>query len=463
MNEALRRKLVAASQQHVLQYLDALAPEAVQSLQAQLEELDLDLLTQLARDEVDAPDWAALARRSTPPPAYRLHDPAPTISPQQARERGEQELRAGHVGAILVAGGQGSRLGWEQPKGTFPIGPVSGHSLFQILIERIRATARRYQTSIPLWIMTSPATHTETVRYLAAHDRFGLPADDLLVFCQGTMPAVDAATGKLLLAAQDSLALAPDGHGGMLAALHKSGALDVARRRGIRMLSYGQIDNPLVQLCQPELVGYHALTQSEMTTQVVAKQNPLDRVGNVVMVDGKMQIIEYSDLPDDAARQRNADGSLTIWAGSIAVHLFDVAFLERVANQADALPFHRARKKVTHVDPAGNLCEPDQPNAIKFERFIFDLLPWARNAIVVEGDPAEVFAPVKNAEGADSDTPSMTRAAMIRLHTQWLRRAGVRLAESVSVEISPLWALDEQQVRERQDLPATIDLPTYLS
>jgi len=199
-----------------------------------------------------------------------------------------------------------------------------------------------------------------------------------------------------------------------------------------------------------------------MTTQVVAKQDPFDRVGNVVMVDGKLQIIEYSDLPDDAAEQRDPDGSLNIWAGSIAVHVFDVAFLERVARQADALPFHQARKKVAYADVDGTVHEPEQPNAIKFERFIFDLLPWARNAIVVEGDPAEVFAPVKNADGAGSDTPTLTREAMIRLHAKWLRQAGVTIGDEVAVEISPLWALDEQQVRERKDLPAVIDKPTFL-
>ncbi len=367
------------------------------------------------------------------------------------------------MAALLVAGGQGSRLGFEHPKGTFPIGPVSGHSLFQILIERVLATARRYHASVPLLVMTSPATHAETVEYLKAHDRFGLPEDDLFIFCQGTMPAVDANSGKLLLASHDSLALAPDGHGGMLAALEKSGGLKFAQDRGIEQISYGQIDNPLVQICQSELIGYHLLAESEMTSQVVKKQNPLDRVGNVVMVDGKMQIIEYSDLPDDVAQQRESDGSLRLWAGSIAVHVFDVAFLRRIASHSDALPFHLARKKVEYIDQQRQLRTPEQPNALKFERFIFDLLPWARNPIVVEGSADEVFAPVKNADGSSSDTPTITRQAMIRLHTQWLQNAGVQVRDSAAVEISPLWALDEQQVAERDDLPSEIDEPTFLS
>ena len=146
--------------------------------------------------------------------------------------------------------------------------------------------------------------------------------------------------------------------------------------------------------------------------------------------------------PDDLAQQRNPDGSLVIWAGSIAVHVFRAAFLERISQRADALPFHQARKKVRFLDARGVEQTPDQPNAIKFERFIFDLLPWARNAIVVEGRTAEVFAPVKNAEGAASDTPTATRHALMRLHTHWLQTAGATVEPGTPVEISPLWALD---------------------
>ncbi len=462
MNNSLQQQLSAAGQEHLLRCLESLDSPARQQLEAQLRELDLDLIARLIRDEHDAPDWGALARRATPPTAFRLSGEEASYTAEQAQQRGAAALHEGRVAALLVAGGQGSRLGFEHPKGMFSIGPVSGHSLFQILIQRVLSTARRYDTSVPLLVMTSPATHAETVQYLDENDRFGLPAADLFVFCQGTMPAVEAATGKLLLASQDSLALAPDGHGGMLAALQKSGALDYAQERGIQLFSYGQIDNPLLQLCQPELIGYHLLADSEMTSQVVEKQTPLDKVGNVVMVDGKMQIIEYSDLPRDVAEQRHPDGSLRLWAGSIAVHVFDVAFLRRMNAQTDALPFHLAQKKVEYVDAQGRTQIPQQPNALKFERFIFDLLPWARHPVVVEGDAAEVFAPVKNADGAPFDTPTDTRNAMIRLHTKWLRDAGVTVRDGVPVEISPLWALDGQQVAQRKPLPVEINEPTFL-
>ena len=162
-----------------------------------------------------------------PPPAFRLDDRNTAISVDQAQVRGTAALRAGKVAAILVAGGQGSRLGFEHPKGMFPIGPVSGHSLFQILIERVVATARRYDTAVPLLVMTSPATHAKRWNTWMPTTASACRPKDLFVFCQGTMPAVDAHTGKLLLAEKDSLAIAPDGHGGMLAALRKSGALQL--------------------------------------------------------------------------------------------------------------------------------------------------------------------------------------------------------------------------------------------
>ncbi|MCU0958530.1 MAG: UTP--glucose-1-phosphate uridylyltransferase [Pirellulaceae bacterium] len=465
MQHPLFDRLAAAGQQHVLAHYPALTPAARRQLDQQLATLDLDLLARLVREEHEAPDWAALARRATSPPAIELAGRATgPITPEAARRAGAAALRAGQVGAILVAGGQGTRLGFAHPKGMFPLGPVSGRTLFQILIEKVVATSRRYGAPVPLYVMTSPVTHDETTTFLAAHHHFGMPTGQLRIFCQGTMPAVDAQTGRLLLARKDSLALAPDGHGGMLAALDNSGLLEDARERGVGYFSYVQIDNPLAMLCDPELLGYHCLARSEMTTQVVRKSDPHEKVGNVVMVDGKLRIIEYSDLPDDVAQRRNPDGSLCVWAGSIAVHVFDREFLDRIAHQADALPFHLARKKTPFVDEGGVAREPTAPNAIKFERFIFDLLPWARNALVVEGRAAEVFAPVKNADGAASDTPTTARRAMVALFTQWLRQAGATVVEDTPVEISPLWALDAAQVAQRlaQSPPArTIDQPTY--
>ncbi len=362
------------------------------------------------------------------------------------RQAGEQALAAGRVGVVIVAGGQGTRLGFDQPKGMFPVGPVSGRTLFEFFADALRATSARYNVRIPLYLMTSPLTHEETIRYWSDNHFLGLPREDVRIFCQGTMPAVDAHSGKLLLAAKDSLALSPDGHGGTVAALEKSGCFDDAQARGVDLLSYIQVDNPLVSLCDANLLGHHLMSGSEMTTQVVRKRYAEEKVGNVVMVDGTVRIIEYSDLPAAAAEARGEDGGLKLWAGNIAVHVLDVPFLRRTAAAVDALPFHRAHKIVPYVDESGQEIKPEQPNAIKFERFIFDLLPWAENAFVVEVAPEEAFAPVKNADGAAHDTPAQAKAAISRLHRRWLQSAGVEVAEGVQVEINPRFALSAEEL-----------------
>lgn len=445
----LEARLAPYGQQHLLAFWETLAPAQRQRLAEQILAIDFSELARLFADAGSAIDWAALARRAQPPPAIRLDDAQPAYSREAAVQRGEEALRNGRLGVILVAGGQGTRLGFDAPKGLFPIGPVSGASLLRILIEKLRAVASRYDVSIPLYLMTSPATHAPTEAFLEEHERFGLARSELVLFCQGTMPAVDADSGHVLLAAPDAIALSPDGHGGMLAALKRSRAWSDIEHRGIEQLFYMQVDNPLVHVCDPALVGYHLLAGSEASTQVVAKHAPEDRVGNVVALDGGLRIIEYSDLPRDVARLREPDGSLRFWAGSIAVHVFDVALLARAADDPAALPFHRAQKKVPHIDSEGNLVEPAQPNAIKFERFIFDLLPVAQGAMVVEVDEARNFAPLKNAPGSASDAPEHVHRRMVELYREWLREAGASVDQGVAVEISPLFALDAAELRTR--------------
>ena len=457
----LLERLEAFGQSHVLRFWDQLDPAQRESLAAQIEATDLQLIQSLARDHAATADWEELARRADPPPAITREQFLDPSQYEPAVEVGRDAITAGKVAMILTAGGQGTRLGFEHPKGMYPIGPVSHASLYQIIIEKVMRRARQFGSRIPLYVMTSPPTHDESGRFLEAHDWFGLNRDDARLFCQGVMPAVDF-EGRLLLAQPGALFQSPDGHGGMLAALTKSGCLAEMRERGIEYVFYGQVDNPLIQACDPALVGFHILNQSEMTTQVVRKQNPLQRVGNVVSIDGRVQIIEYSDLPEWAARQTQPDGSLKFWAGSIAVHIFDRPFLERCQGQADSLPFHLARKKVPYIDEVGNSIDPSEPNAIKFERFIFDLLPRAHRAIVCEVDPADGFCAVKNAPPAESETPGHVRRAIVELHRRWLVRSGVDVPENVDVEISPLLAVDEHDLRDIASAIAPITETAYL-
>jgi len=479
----LLAKLEPYGQQHLLQFWEELSRAEQIRLAGQIEALDLEQIAALFRGECDQPDWAELSRGAGPPPAIRLADRrsgtggSPGISRRAAHDRGEHALRTGNIAVLLTAGGQGSRLGFDLPKALFPIGPISGASLLQIHIEKVRALGNRYGNSVPLYLMTSPATHEETVRYLASSDNFGLAEEDLFVFCQGTMPAVDARSGKLLLAQKHELWLSPDGHGGTVAALRACGALEHIRKRGVGHLFYLQVDNPLAPICDCELLGFHLLAESQLTSIAVAKGQPHDKLGNFVTVDGALYVIEYSDFPDDVAQLRDDSGALRFWAGSIAVHVFDLSLLERAADATDGLPFHSARKKVPAInqarhspppgerargDRAGELYPLEQTDALKFERFIFDLLPIAERPMVVEFPEEECFAPLKNAPGATKDTAAYVQELMFAQYGRWLEAAGARVAAGVNVELSPLYALDAAGVAERVSASQSFSKSQYL-
>ena len=466
--QILQAKLESFEQQHLLQFWDELDEASQADLAQQIEAIDLEQVASLFRGEVDQPDWAELSHRATPPPAVRLEERRQGVAgslgiqPEAARERAKQAMREGDVGVVLTAGGQGSRLGFEKPKGLYPIGPISQASLLQIHIEKIRALAERYGAAVPLYLMTSPATHEETVRFLQENENFGLADEDLCVFSQGTMPAVDRETGKLLLSEKHKLFLSPDGHGGTVKALGTSGALDHIRQRDIKQLFYLQVDNPLVPICDLELLGYHLLAESELTSVAVAKQEPKDKLGNFAMIDDRLHVIEYSDLPDEVAELQDESGGLKFWAGSIAVHVFERSLLERALEFSETLPFHVAQKKVPFVDPAGAIVKPEVPNALKFERFIFDLLPAAKQPIVVEYAEEDCFAPLKNAPGAPKDTAEYVQGMMLDQFRRWLTTAGATVGEGVKVELSPLFALDEEGTQEQVEQGQQFNESTYL-
>lgn len=461
-HERLFERLRQHGQAHLLRFWAELSEPEREQLAAEIETLDLGAVSALWSGECSNVDWAALAARATSPPAIRLSEPNDSFRRRAARAAGQQLLADGKVAALLVAGGQGTRMGFPRPKGMFPIGPVSGATLFQILFEKLLAVSRRYGHAIPLYLMTSPATDSESRDFLQSHDNFGLDADQLHIFCQGTMPALDARSGQILLAEKHRLALSPDGHGGRLKALAASGGLDDLASRGVETIFYFQVDNPLTQVCDAEFLGHHRLAEAELSTQVVAKRSPEDRVGNVVSIDGRVRVIEYSDMPLEAAARRDEQGELICWAGSIAVHAIEVDLLRRMARHADALPFHRAIKKTPFVDSLGNRVEPREPNALKFERFIFDLMEHAARGMVFEVDPGCGFAPAKNAPGASADTAAHTQQAMIELHARWLRAAGATVGEQTPVEISPLFALDVDDCLRRIVPGTSICEPTYL-
>jgi UDP-N-acetylglucosamine/UDP-N-acetylgalactosamine diphosphorylase len=288
-----------------------------------------------------------------------------------------------------------------------------------------------------------------TRAFFQQHNYFGYAESDIFFFQQGMMPAFSM-EGEMLLSSEDSLALSPDGHGGSLRALEKSGALADMRKRGVEHLSYFQVDNPIVYCIDPLFLGLHDITGSEMSSKMIPKANALEKVGNFVIGDGKLQVIEYSDLPEKLAMQTNPDGSPRFNAGSIAIHALRVSFVERLnAGGRLELPWHRAEKKVPFVNAQGETVKPQRPNAVKLEQFVFDAIPLAKNAIVYTTDRAEEFSPVKNAEGVDS--PDTCRRDQVRRAARWLSGVGVEIAMRAGepdalLEISPMLATSAKQL-----------------
>ncbi|MDT8391319.1 MAG: UDPGP type 1 family protein [Lentisphaeria bacterium] len=456
--QAARELLSRHNQAHVLAFFDQLDEAGKQRLLSQLSAINWDRIDRWIDEYVTGCPDPGIPEGLQPAPYFplipetdkdrRVYD--------QARKRGVELLTAGKVAAFTVAGGQGTRLGYDAPKGTYPISPVKGKSLFQLFSESIFRAGEKYGHSILWVIMTSPMNDADTRAFFKHNRFFGLdPAD--IIFCpQGTMPAFDMG-GKLILSARDSLALSPNGHGGSLLTLRDSGALSRMAEEGIEHITYFQVDNPLVQPFDPLFLGLHDQLDSDMSCRSLTKTGPFEKLGNFCVHDTHTVVIEYSDMPDDLATLRNERGGLAFRAGSPAIHVLKRSFVERLtADGSLALPFHRAEKKIPHLSLDGeSVITPETANGIKLEMFIFDALPLARNVLILEADRAESFGPVKNPTGVDS--VESCRDLLVRRDVRWLAAAGIQApltadgAPDCLVELSPASFLDPEDVAARAD------------
>ena len=413
---------------------------------------ELSVNQEKLRAQVESLDWEELAtaleecilkknQNSIPseygPASYLPSTPA-TIEQEelyaQAYQHGEELIRSGKIAAFTVAGGQGTRLGYDGPKGTLPVSPIKNKPLFQLFAEQIRGVAEKYETVIPWYIMCSPLNLEATISHFEENSYYGLAKEDIKFFAQGVMPATDF-EGNLLLASEDSLALSPNGHGGSLKALIDSGSIKDMADREIQHVSYFQVDNPLVSTINPLFIGLHDLQKSDMSSRSLTKTGPFEKLGNFVSIGDRISIIEYSDLPEEKALEKDESGQIKYRAGSPAIHILRRDFIEQFASGEIKLPYHRAEKKVAHVDQNGQLVTPDQPNAVKFETFVFDALPFAKNPLILEADREEEFSPVKNMTGVDSLESS--RADQIQKAKNWILKAGHKYREDSIVEICP--------------------------
>lgn len=432
----LSERLAQHGQEHVLADIDNLDADRREALLARLAAIDWNELAHPAEpvspDDVGPSRVVTLAERGE--------------RAAELRAAGEQALADGAVAVLMVAGGQGTRLGFSGPKGCYEVGAHSGKSIYQIQAEKVLALSRRVGKPVPFLVMTSPATDAETRSYFSVNEHFGLADEQVRFFSQGTVPSL-ADDGRALFAEAGVLLENPDGHGGCFQALLRSGELARLRRENIRQVVYIQVDNILAPVDDPELIGLAEVEQADVVTKVLEKAHPDEKVGHLVKVAGRDRIVEYTELTPEQTRLTFDDGSLIFRWGSPAMHCWSVAFFARLEDADFTLPLHRSSKPLkAWVDGA-----IQEVKGWKSERFIFDLVPEADVSLGLELDRTIEFAPVKNAEGNDS--PDTAREIASEMWAGWLRDAGVavELGAGQLIEISPLYAATAESFAAKWD------------
>ncbi len=346
---------------------------------------------------------------------------------------------------LLLAGGQGTRLGVSYPKGMYDVGLPSGKTLFQLQAERIvrlqQLAAERTGKAggkVVWYIMTSASTVKPTSDFFAENNYFGLQAEDVVVFQQGTLPCFTF-DGKIIMSSKHAMSRAPDGNGGLYRALRNDGILEDMSKRGVEYIQLYCVDNILVRVGDPVFGGYCISKKAECANKVVRKGFPSESVGITCLVDGHYQVVEYSEITSASAEMRNEDGSLTYAAANICIHFFTLDFLRRVCTKHERqLVHHIAKKKIPFVNAAGELVKPEKPNGIKMEKFVFDVFRFADNFVVWECVREDEFAPLKNAEGASDFTPTHCRNAMFALCQKHVSGAGGNLVDDKGQALKPM-------------------------
>ena len=372
-------------------YLSALVgKELPEKLVKQLEELDWSVLEYIHGKE---------QKRGTFAPLGAMELPEIEQKKAQFKEVGLEAIRAGKVGAILLAGGQGTRLGFDKAKGMFNIGETKELYIFEQLVRNLQKVTGEAGCFVPLYVMTSEKNDAQTREFFAEHDFFGYDRNYVKFFVQAMAPACDF-DGNFLIEAEDSLAMSPNGNGGWFESLMRAGLDADIKEKGVEWLNVFAVDNVLQQIADPVFVGATILSQCVSGAKVVRKADPHERVGALCLEDGRPSIIEYYELTDEMAEATNENGSLLYGFGVILNYLFRVDKLMEC--QSKKLPLHVVEKKVPYVDLEGNSVKPTEPNAYKFETLILDMIYMMDDCLSFEVEREKEFAPVKNATGVDS-------------------------------------------------------------
>ncbi|MDR3143294.1 MAG: UTP--glucose-1-phosphate uridylyltransferase [Puniceicoccales bacterium] len=447
-------RFVCYGQGQVFRFWDTLSGEQRLGLLQEAEQLDLPKISEYVRQFLfpkhsktgDAP-----AKNLSSPPYLNLPETrSEQIIWEEAYKEGEAALADGRVAVLTLAGGQATRLGRVEPKGTLEVTPVRKKSLFQVLAEKIRFAEQRYGRPIHWFLMTSRQNHEATLQFFRQHKSFGL--QNIHFFQQGLLPAVDF-QGKILLEAKDHITMQPNGSGGAIPALVSSGSVKILRDLGVDIISLCQVENPLVNVIDPHFIGFHLQQKSEISFRVIQKSYPEEPVGIFAAREGKTIFIEYTSLQQEQLLAQEPSGKLQLHVANAGIYLLDREFVQTFGRGDYSLSLHIARKKVPTIDLEGHPISTDSPNGLKFEQVLPDLLTLASRFLLLEGRREQIFSPIKNAQGLNS--LQTCHQDQLKLFTHWLLRAGQEIPTDntglppFAIEISPLFADNERTFLDR--------------
>ena len=397
--EAILKKY---GQEHLLNHFDTLDEDKKEELLKQIESIDFEMVNSLYKnaDKIDTSgDEISHMEYSD---KFKLNGKY-----KDYEDIGRKTIKEGKLAVVTMAGGQGTRLGFDGPKGAYDIGLDSHKSLFELLCDNLKEGERKYGVRVPWYIMTSEENHDQTIEFFEKNKCFGYQKDkNLFFYKQGQLPMVDT-EGKILLNEEGLIKLAANGHGGIYEALVKNGMTQKMREQGIEWIYIGGIDNCLAKMVDPLFVGMAIDKDVTVACKSVVKANPHEKVGVFCKRNGKPSVIEYSEISDEMAEAVDENGELLYGESNILCNLFDINAVERMGSLP--LPYHIAYKKATYMDKNGEIVVPDSPNAYKFESFLFDSFGTLDEMLVLRVKREEEFAPVKNADSAGIDCPSTAR------------------------------------------------------
>ena len=399
--EEIKRKLRKYGQEHLLNFYDTLDKKKQEELIKQINNIDFELINSLYNKTKNAnKEDDANIEPIEFIDKYKLNGEY-----KHYEEIGKKAIKEGKLAAVTMAGGQGTRLGHKGPKGTFDIGLDSHKSLFELLCDYLKEESKKYGVDIPWFIMTSKENNNDTVEFFKKNKYFGYEKN-IYFFIQGQLPMIDT-EGKILIGENGLIKEAADGHGGVYESLVKSGMVDKMKELGIEWVFIGGVDNCLVKMVDPVLMGIAIDKNVTAAGKSVVKANPHEKVGAFCKKNGRPSVVEYSEITDEMAEATDENGELLYGESHILCNLFNISAIERMGSQP--LPYHSAFKKATYIDKDGNKVVPDKPNAFKFEAFLFDAFGEVDDMAILRVKREEEFAPVKNADSAGVDCPSTAR------------------------------------------------------